>query len=169
MPVLHQFFHLPFSNVLPVLSTNAYWVISSSIFFILYHRKYDKYHWAGNANLRFSYVVILRETRSNYLKLIYFPKWNFIYSTKGKQIWKVIISLLTTHWGTRRPKRPDRLLLLLSHFSCVRLCATPKLAAHQDTPSLGFSRQEHWSGLPFPFPVHESEKWQWSCSVVPDS
>ena len=107
MPVLHQFFHLPFSDVLPVLSTNAYWVISSSIFFILYHRKYDKYHWAGNANLRFSYVVILRETRSNYLKLIYFPKWNFIYSTKGKQIWKVIISLLTTHWGTRRPKRPD--------------------------------------------------------------
>ena len=40
-------------------------------------------------------------------------------------------------------------LLLLSHFSRVRLCATP---------SLGFSRQEHWSGLPFPSPMHESEK-----------
>ena len=26
------------------------------------------------------------------------------------------------------------------------------------TPSLGFSRQEHWSGLPFPSPMHESEK-----------
>ena len=25
-------------------------------------------------------------------------------------------------------------------------------------PSLGFSRQEHWSGLPFPSPMHESEK-----------
>ena len=25
-------------------------------------------------------------------------------------------------------------------------------------PSLGFSRQEHWSGLPFPSPVHESDK-----------
>ena len=24
--------------------------------------------------------------------------------------------------------------------------------------SLGFSRQEHWSGLPFPSPMHESEK-----------
>ena len=34
--------------------------------------------------------------------------------------------------------------------------------------SLGFSRQEHWSGLPFPSPMHESEKWKWSCSVVPD-
>ena len=50
------------------------------------------------------------------------------------------------------------LLLLLSRFSCVRLCATPETAAHQATLSLGFSRQEHWSGLPFPSPVHESEK-----------
>ena len=49
-------------------------------------------------------------------------------------------------------------LLLLSHFSRVRLCATPQTAAHQDPPSLGFSRQEHWSGLPFPSPVNESEK-----------
>ena len=31
------------------------------------------------------------------------------------------------------------------------------MAAHQTPPSLGFSRQEHWSGLPFPSPMHESE------------
>ena len=37
------------------------------------------------------------------------------------------------------------------------------------SPSLGFSRQEYWSGLPFPSPVHESEKWKWSRSVVSDS
>ena len=43
------------------------------------------------------------------------------------------------------------LLLLLSHLSHVRLCATPKTAAHQAPPSLGFSRQEHWSGLLFHF------------------
>ena len=49
------------------------------------------------------------------------------------------------------------LLLLLSRFSCVRLCETPEMAAHQAPPSLGFSRQEHWSGLPFPSPMHESE------------
>ena len=49
------------------------------------------------------------------------------------------------------------LLLLLSRFSCVRLCATPEMAAHQAPLSLGFSRQEHWSGLPFPSPMHESE------------
>ena len=50
------------------------------------------------------------------------------------------------------------LLLLLSRFSRVRLCATPETAAHQAPPSLGFSRQEYWSGLPFPSPMHESEK-----------
>ena len=60
-------------------------------------------------------------------------------------------------------------MLLLSHFSRVRLCATPQTAAHQARPSLGFSRQEHWSGLPFPSPMHESEKWKWSRSVVSDS
>ena len=52
------------------------------------------------------------------------------------------------------------LLLLLSRFSHVWLCATPEMAAHQAPLSLGFSRQEHWSGLPFPSPMHESEKWK---------
>ena len=43
------------------------------------------------------------------------------------------------------------------------------MAAHETPPSLGFSRQEHWSGLPFSSPMHESEKWKWSRSVVSDS
>ena len=60
-------------------------------------------------------------------------------------------------------------LLLLSRFSHVRLCATQWMAAHQVPPSLRFSRQEHWSGLPFPSPMHESEKWKGSHSVVSDS
>ena len=42
------------------------------------------------------------------------------------------------------------------------------MAAHQIPPSLGFSRQEHWSGLPFLSPMQESEKWKWSRSVVSD-
>ena len=48
------------------------------------------------------------------------------------------------------------LLLLLSHFSHVRLGVTPQ-TAHQAPPPLGLSRQEYWSGLPFPSPRHESE------------
>ena len=55
--------------------------------------------------------------------------------------------------------RPEAtMLLLLSHFSRVQLCATSQTAAHQAPLSLGFSRQEHWSGLPFPSPMQESEK-----------
>ena len=66
-------------------------------------------------------------------------------------------------WVTKLP------LLLLSHSSRVRVCATPQTAAHQAPQSLGLSRQEHWSGLPFPSPMHESEKWKGSRSVVSDS
>ena len=43
------------------------------------------------------------------------------------------------------------------------------MAAHQAPPSLGFSSQEHWSGLPFPSPMHQSEKSKWSRSVVSSS
>ena len=49
------------------------------------------------------------------------------------------------------------IMLLLSRFSCVQLCATPQTAAHQAPPSLGYSRQEHWSGLPFLSSMQESE------------
>ena len=52
--------------------------------------------------------------------------------------------------------------------SCPTLC-DPTDGSHKAPPSLGFSRQEHWSGLPFPSPMHESEKWKWSCSVASDS
>ena len=62
----------------------------------------------------------------------------------------------------REPR--SRILLLLSRFSRVQLCVTPETAAHWAPLSLGFSRQEHWSGLPFPSPMHESEKWKWSRS-----
>ena len=50
------------------------------------------------------------------------------------------------------------LLLLLSRFSPVQLCEIPQTAGYQAPPSLGFSRREHWSGLPFSSPTRESEK-----------
>ena len=51
--------------------------------------------------------------------------------------------------------------------SCPTLC-DPIDGSPPGSPSLGFSRQEHWSGLPFPSPMHESEKWKRSHSVVSD-
>ena len=73
------------------------------------------------------------------------------YSPRGSQ------SLTQLSTGTQHSHSLLR-NAMLSHFSHVRLCSTPEMAAHQAPPSLGFSRQEHWSGLPFPSPVHESEK-----------
>ena len=75
--------------------------------------------------------------------------------TQPKQLSKVKHSCKAASVGLYRRLL---LLLLLSHFSRVRLCVTPETAAHQAPLSLGFSRQEHWSGLPFPSSMHESEK-----------
>ena len=60
------------------------------------------------------------------------------------------------------------LLLLLSRFSCVWLCATPETSAHQAPPPLGFSRQEHWSGLPLLSPPshHRETKNMYQLSSV---
>ena len=41
---------------------------------------------------------------------------------------------------------------MLSHFSCVQICVTLWTVAYQAPQSLGFSRQEYCSGLPFPTP-----------------
>ena len=41
----------------------------------------------------------------------------------------------------------------VKYLSRVRLSATPWTAAHQAPPSMGFSRQEHWSGVPLPSPL----------------
>ena len=74
----------------------------------------------------------------------------FLYMVKALD--KVLFFFLS--WGVWRGTYECSialLLLLLSRFSHVRLCATLQTAAHQAPPSLGFSRQEHWSGLPFQF------------------
>ena len=52
--------------------------------------------------------------------------------------------------------------------SCPTLC-DPIDSSPAGSPVLGFSRQEHWSGVPFPSSMHESEKWKWSRSVVSNS
>ena len=59
-------------------------------------------------------------------------------------------------------------------LSCVQLLVTPWTAAHQAPPSMGFSRQEYWSGVPLPSPTcllenrnHEINDYEWSkeCSL----
>ena len=43
-------------------------------------------------------------------------------------------------------------IVKVKSLSCVRLFATPWTVAYQAPPSMRFSRQEYWSGLPFPSP-----------------
>ena len=69
---------------------------------------------------------------------------------------------LKTHWGYVHAAAK-------SLQSCPTLCDPIDGSPPGSSPSLGFSRQEHWSGLPFPSPVYESEKWRWSRSVMSDS
>ena len=67
---------------------------------------------------------------------------------------------LTGLWGQEIPACQSEvllLLLLLSRFSRVRLLATPWTAAYQAPPSMGFSRQEYWSGVPLPSPEVRGE------------
>ena len=47
---------------------------------------------------------------------------------------------------------PSRKESEVKSLSCVRLFETPWTIAHQAPPSMEFSRQEYWSGLPFPSP-----------------
>ena len=57
------------------------------------------------------------------------------------------------YWsGVPLPSPFNLLLLLLRHFSRVRLFTTPWTAAYQTPLSMGFSRQEYWSGAPLPSP-----------------
>ena len=84
-------------------------------------------------------------------------------------LWKAGLPWRWTELGAALFDWNRLVIQLLSRFSRVQLCATPQVAAHQAPPSLGFSRQEHWSGLPFPSPMHESEKWKWSHSVMSNS
>ena len=58
------------------------------------------------------------------------------------------------------------LLLLLSCCSRVRLFTTPWTAAHQAPPSMGFSRQEYWSGLPLPSLTVASTVYQNVCKYI---
>ena len=58
--------------------------------------------------------------------------------------------MLERVWRKVNPLALLLLLLLLSHFSRVRLCATPWTAAYQAPLSMGFFRQEYWSGVLLP-------------------
>ena len=74
-------------------------------------------------------------------------KLRWLLTAKSISWWLYLLRYYQTHLALGTSML---LLLLLSRFSRVRLCATPWTTAHQVPLSTGFSRQEYWSGLPFP-------------------
>ena len=64
---------------------------------------------------------------------------------------------MSTQWDSITEYQVEFLCYTVSEWvsevaHCVRLFATPWTVAYQAPPSMGFSRQEYWSGLPFPSP-----------------
>ena len=75
---------------------------------------------------------------------------------------KVLHSICQQIWKTQQwPQDWKRSVFMsipkkvkVKSLSCVRLSATPWTVAYHAPPSMGFSRQEYWSGLPLPSPEH---------------
>ena len=87
--------------------------------------------------------------------------------------WRSFALWVSANW-VKGKKRVIMAFLVIDAAAAKSLQSCPTLCDPMDgsplgSPSLGFSRREHWSGLPFPSPMHESEKWKWRCSVVSDS
>ena len=61
------------------------------------------------------------------------------------------------------------MLLLLSRFSCVRLCATPWTSSPPGSPVPGILQARTLEWVAISSPMHESEKWKWSRSVLSES
>ena len=74
-------------------------------------------------------------------KTIALTRWTFV----GK-VMSLLFNMLSRLVVTFLPRSK------VKSFSCVRLFVTPWTVAYQAPWSVGFSRQEYWSGLPFPFP-----------------
>jgi len=74
---------------------------------------------------------------------------------KKKTIWSLSPETSRADpWNSTKHSFKYKIILSLSQksLSHVRLFATPWTVAHQAPPSMEFSRQEYWSGLPFPSP-----------------
>ena len=80
----------------------------------------------------------------------------------------ILVFLVTSGWSWAQLNAPKMWIIVpvsvgccylvskvkvkVKSLSCVRLFATPWTVAYQAPPSMGFPRQEYWSGLPFPSP-----------------
>ena len=67
-----------------------------------------------------------------------------------------ILQARTLEWGAISFSNACKWKVQVKSLSRVRLLVTPWTTAHQAPPSMGFSRQEYWSGVPLPSPQREA-------------
>ena len=80
-----------------------------------------------------------------------------------------ILQAKTLEWGAISFSNAWKWKVKVKSLSRVRLFVTPRTAAHQAPPSMGFSRQEFWSGVPSPSPIwHYAAKSLQSCPTLCD-
>ena len=132
---------------------DPYWVISVSAFFLT--------DWIDPMSLLYQLMTTANNMNT------YIPTTDLSWGSKTdfqcrNQITSSHFSEKLQDFTTLSLNYTKKLRGPWSRFSRIRLCATPWTAAYQASPSMGFSRQEHWSGLPFPSPMRESGKWKWS-------
>ena len=81
-----------------------------------------------------------------------------------------ILQARTLEWVATSFSNGRKWKVKVKSLSCVRLLATPQTAAHQATLSVGFSRQEYWSGVPLPSPLFLPTEYQtpltWALTLV---
>ena len=88
--------------------------------------------------------------------------------------WKFRINDLKCSYRTHMKSMKDPVFNKRSAAAAKSLQLCPTLCNLIDgsppgSPVPGILQEEYWSGLPFPSPMHESEKWKWSCSVLSHS
>ena len=70
-----------------------------------------------------------------------------------------ILQARTMEWVAISSSNAWKWKVKVKSLSRVQLLATPWTAAYQAPPSMGFSRQEYWSGLPLPSPDQDIDLW----------
>ena len=109
-------------------------------------------------HLAFWYMIVHKKQILSVIK-VHLRQYQYVPSVISQIVkQKNMLELVATNFISLKLLLLLLLLLLLSRFSCVQLCATPQTAFHQAPPSLGFSRQEQWSGLPFPSLLGEHKR-----------
>jgi len=94
--------------------------------------------------------------------------WNWVYKLWMEVQYGDLVWCELWERGGPYQRRPAAAAAAKSLQSCPTLC-DPRDGSPPGSPIPGILQQEHWSGLPFPSPMHEREKWKWSHSVMSDS